>query len=173
MGIASSRTTDTGVFIKPTAETGWKEISLLQKGRERSSPPLNLMFLISRTRCFAFFILICFSKIPASAATIRAQILRSAYYLTTITTTTIKQPIVYEQRLITALLHFPVCPVNLDIPSQQKGPGHYRSSRYNFKTDIHSSDTRSFRFAPRWRRATRGNTMDTIIVRAPQQMDLD
>jgi hypothetical protein len=42
MGITSSRTTDTGVFIKPTAETGWKEISLLQKRKKRSSPLVEL-----------------------------------------------------------------------------------------------------------------------------------
>jgi hypothetical protein len=109
MGIASSRTTDTGVFIKPTAETGWKEISLLQKGKERSSPLLNLMFLISRTRCFAFLLnsYLLFKDTSIGSHNTRAQSLRSAYYLTTITTTTIKQqPIVYEQRLITALLHF-------------------------------------------------------------------
>jgi hypothetical protein len=72
MGIASSRTTDTGVFIRPTAETGWKEISLLQKRKKRSSPLVELdVFLDLFELVFGlvhFLLLFCFSKIPASAA---------------------------------------------------------------------------------------------------------
>ena len=43
MGIASSRTTDTGVFIKPTAETGgWERDITLAKKEKRSSPLVEL-----------------------------------------------------------------------------------------------------------------------------------
>lgn len=79
MGIASPRTTDTGVFIKPTAETGWKEISLLQKRKKRSSPLVELdVFFFDLSElvfqpCSFFLILLAFPKIPASAAAIEAK----------------------------------------------------------------------------------------------------
>ena len=59
MGIASSRTTDTGVFIKPTAETGWERDITLAKKEKRSSPLVELdvcFFLISELVFLALFI---------------------------------------------------------------------------------------------------------------------
>jgi len=131
MGIASSRTTDTGVFIKPTAETGWKEISLLQKGKE-VEPSIELDFLISELVLpSSLFFLYLLSK----DTSIGSHTTRKSYEtLTTITTTTTTNLLSYFYRYTTlnhglsSVLHLP--DTNLDVTCKvrvsRKGPGHSR-----------------------------------------------
>jgi hypothetical protein len=131
MGIASSRTTDTGVFIKPTAETGWKEISLLQKRKKRSSPLVELdVFFFDLSElvfqpCSFFLILLAFPKIPASAAANQAHIITI--------TTTINTIVSYSNTLLPRLLTALFLPLN-NYPwairplfeSAKQRPGHSR-----------------------------------------------
>ena len=139
MGIASSRTTDTGVFIKPTAETGWERDITLAKKEKRSSPLVELdvcFFLISELvflALFIFFSIFCFSKIPASAA------INQAHNPTITTTTTINLLFLTTNRFST-LTHGPSLLNNYPwairplFESAKQRPGHSRVAA-SFQTE--------------------------------------